>query len=117
MAGRRPSASAAASDEPGDEEWWALWGFKGTLSDQKKKDYGNGVPTWSPYHKSTAAAAEPVPKAPVGLPADAFWFKQFGFKCQKLSEDKRRDYGDGIPMWSPYRAPRPAAKPSSTTTP
>ena len=46
-----------------------------------------------------------------GLPADAYWFQQFGFKTGGVSEEKARDYGFGVPMWSPYyraKAARPA---------
>ena len=32
----------------GDQAWWEQYGFKGALSEEKKRDYGNGVPNWSP---------------------------------------------------------------------
>ena len=41
-----------------------------------------------------------------GLPADAYWFSQFGFKMGQVSEEKKRDYGFGIPFWSPYNRPK-----------
>ena len=41
-----------------------------------------------------------------GFPADAYWFSQFGFKMGQVSEEKKRDYGFGIPFWSPYNRPK-----------
>ena len=41
--------------------------MKISVSEEKKRDYGNGVPKWSPYHRMDEASNQP----PVGLPADA----------------------------------------------
>lgn len=91
----------------GDQAWWEQYGFKGSVSLEKKRDYGNGIPGWSPYHRSREPSADEPPKPKVNLPPDAFWFKQWGFRTggDTLSEEKRRDYGYGVPMWSPYYHP------------
>ncbi|KAJ1452922.1 hypothetical protein M885DRAFT_525598, partial [Pelagophyceae sp. CCMP2097] len=84
-----------------DQGWWEQYGFKGGMSEEKKRDYGNGVPTWSPYHRSD----EPETAAPpTGLPADAFWFAQYGFRTKAIegTDDQMRAKGYGVPMWSPY---------------
>ena len=60
----------------GDQEWWEQFGFKGAVSEEKKRDYGNGVPGWSPYSRVRSGG----PLVRTGLPADAYWFSQFGFK-------------------------------------
>ena len=39
---------------------------------------------------------------PVGLPADAFWFQQWGFRTAPLSEEGVKAQGYGVPSWSPY---------------
>ena len=91
------------ADEPlGDQAWWEQWGFKGAMSEEKKRDYGNGVPKWSPYHRANDLKDGEVPGDRTNLPADAFWFQQWGFRTGEISEEKRRDYGYGVPMWSPY---------------
>jgi len=69
---------------------------------KKKRDYGNGVPGWSPYHRADELKPGEKPGEKTGLPADAFWFQQWGFRTGAVSEEKRRDYGYGVPMWSPY---------------
>ena len=131
----RPRTGAFRPNTPlGDQEWWEQYGFKGAVSEEKKRerprgienglsesprggrgdaaerkpdrprddapagDYGNGVPNWSPYHVSTDTSEKP----PVGLPADAYWFEQWGFRTAQLSEDAIRCQGYGVPMWSPY---------------
>ena len=75
---------------------------KGAVSEEKKRDYGNGVPGWSPYSRVRSGG----PLVRTGLPADAYWFSQFGFKMGQVSEEKKRDYGFGIPFWSPYNRPK-----------
>ena len=85
----------------GDQAWWEQYGFKGAISEDKKRDYGNGVPRWSPYHRS-ADLKEGEIREKTNLPADAFWFQQWGFRTGEITEEKRRDYGYGVPMWSPY---------------
>ena len=52
-----------------------------------------------------------------GLPADAYWFSQFGFKMGQVSEEKKRDYGLGIPFWSPYNRPKGAPGPRAASRP
>ncbi|KAH8050669.1 beta-lactamase [Aureococcus anophagefferens] len=84
------------------QAWWEQYGFKGSMSEEKKRDYGNGVPGWSPYHRSDELKPGEKPGEKTGLPADAFWFQQWGFRTGAVSEEKRRDYGYGVPMWSPY---------------
>ena len=74
------------------------YGFKGAVSEEKKRDYGNGVPNWSPYHVTTDTSEKP----PLNLPADAYWFEQWGFRTAQLSEDAIKKTGYGVPMWSPY---------------
>ena len=101
----RPKKAPEGPPSPqklGDREWWASYGFKGAVSEEKKRDYGNGVPNWSPYSHATSEG----PLVRTGLPADAFWFNQFGFKMGGLSEVKKRDYGHGFPFWSPYNRPK-----------
>lgn len=85
----------------GDQAWWEQYGFKGAISEDKKRDYGNGVPGWSPYHRADDLKPGEV-REKTNLPADAFWFQQWGFRTGEISEEKRRDYGFGVPMWSPY---------------
>ena len=102
----------------GDQAWWEQYGFKGAISEDKKRDYGNGVPRWSPrvppasffsagsgaarrYHRADEPKAGEE-REKTNLPADAFWFQQWGFRTGEISEEKRRDYGYGVPMWSPY---------------
>lgn len=86
-------------DEPlGDQAWWEQWGFKGSMSEDKKRDYGNGVPKWSPYHRMN----EELQGENCGLPADAFWFQQWGFRTASLSEEAIKCQGYGVPSWSPY---------------
>ena len=95
-------AKAPVESALGDQEWWEQFGFKGAVSEEKKRDYGNGVPGWSPYSRVRSGG----PLVRTGLPADAYWFSQFGFKMGQVSEEKKRDYGFGIPFWSPYNRPK-----------
>ena len=37
-------AAAPVESALGDQEWWEQFGFKGAVSEEKKRDYGNGVP-------------------------------------------------------------------------
>ncbi|KAJ1452923.1 hypothetical protein M885DRAFT_525601 [Pelagophyceae sp. CCMP2097] len=97
--GPAPGAPARARRSLGDQAWFKQFGFKGAVSAAKQRDYGNGVPKWSPYHHG-GGGDEPFERC--ALPADAFWFKQFGFKTAELSEAQRRDYGYGVPIWSHY---------------
>ena len=83
----------------GDQAWWEQYGFKGAISEDKKRDYGNGVPKWSPYHRMDE---KDIDLPPSGLPADAFWFQQWGFRTASLSEEAQKCQGYGVPMWSPY---------------
>ena len=57
-----------------------------------------GIPRRSPYfHSQTTGPIEPVDE-----PVDATWFAKYGFRSTGISEEKHRDYGFGVPMWSPY---------------
>ena len=68
-------------------------------SEEKARDYGNGVPMWSPYFRNP----KDYVKQPLsGLAPDAYWFEQYGFRGGKLSEDQIRIQGYGVPSWSPY---------------
>ena len=99
---RSKEAQERSTKALGDQAWWEQYGFKGSMSEEKKRDYGNGVPGWSPYHRSDELKPGEKPGEKTGLPADAFWFQQWGFRTGAVSEEKRRDYGYGVPMWSPY---------------
>ena len=92
----------------GDGAWWAQWGFHGAVSEHKRRDYGDGVPRWSMYYHSQREkdyTPEQMEAFSVAQ-GDSFWFKQFGFRPNgSLSEDKQRDYGFGIPKWSPFYRP------------
>ena len=75
------------------------FGFSGAVSEEKARDYGNGVPMWSPYFRNP----KDYVKQPLsGLAPDAYWFEQYGFRGGKLSEDQIRIQGYGVPSWSPY---------------
>lgn len=89
----------------GDQAWWAQYGFKGSISEQKKRDYGCGIPAWSPYYRSKEPGTDENDEPPVNLPPDAFWFKQWGFRTGVVSEEKKRNHGFGVPKWSPYCHP------------
>ena len=106
-------AAAPVESALGDQEWWEQFGFKGAVSEEKKRDYGNGVPGWSPYSRVRSGG----PLVRTGLPADAYWFSQFGFKMGQVSEEKKRDYGFGIPFWSPYNRPKGAPGPRAASAP
>jgi hypothetical protein len=99
---RSKEAQERSTKALGDQAWWEQYGFKGSMSEEKKRDYGNGVPGWSPYHRADELKPGEKPGEKTGLPADAFWFQQWGFRTGAVSEEKRRDYGYGVPMWSPY---------------
>lgn len=92
----KPRPKTARSRLP-DQAWWEQWGFRGSISELKRNDCG--IPKWSPYHRSNDDDAV---QQPVNLPPDAFWFKQWGFRTGGVSEDMQRDYGHGVPIWSPY---------------
>lgn len=109
----RPAAKKKTNAN--DEDWWHSFGFKasggGEVSEQKKKDYGFGIPAWSPYfHVDEAKAA--ARRAAGGVQdgerlveADFEYWNQMGFKAAstgEVSEEKKRDYGCGIPKWSMY---------------
>jgi len=83
----------------GDQEWFSSFGFSGAVSEEKARDYGDGVPQWSPYFRNKGNY---VPQPPSGLAPDAYWFEQYGFRGGKLSEDQIRIQGYGVPSWSPY---------------
>ncbi|KAH8064320.1 beta-lactamase [Aureococcus anophagefferens] len=117
---RSKEAQERSTKALGDQAWWEQYGFKGSMSEEKKRDYGNGVPGWSPYHRSDELKPGEKPGEKTGLPADAFWFQQWGFRTGAVSEEKRRDYGYGVPMWSPYyrsnKPPRSAPSAPSERT-
>ena len=98
---RAPSTQRSfPPDTPlGDQEWFEQFGFSGAVSEEKARDYGNGVPMWSPYFSNP----KDYVKQPLsGLAPDAYWFEQYGFRGGKLSEDQIRIQGYGVPSWSPY---------------
>ena len=98
---RAPSTQRSfPPDTPlGDQEWFEQFGFSGAVSEEKARDYGNGVPMWSPYFRNP----KDYVKQPLsGLAPDAYWFEQYGFRGGKLSEDQIRIQGYGVPSWSPY---------------
>lgn len=101
-----PEPSGAKPDSVlGDQAWWATYGFKGSISEQKKRDYGCGIPAWSPYYRSKDLGTDENDKPPINIAPDAFWFKQWGFRTGIVSEEKKRDHGFGVPKWSPYCHP------------
>ena len=114
---RAQEAAAARTNgvggKPGDQGWWQQWGFKGSLSEEKRRDYGDGVPMWSMYYHSKRTEEYP-PELTATFPGgDAAWFKQFGFRPGgELTEEKKRDYGYGIPKWSPMFVPSDPSHPS-----
>ena len=131
-------ARGAGAGTLGDASWWEQYGFKGTISEEKKRDYGNGIPKWSPYNFKPEDPNLPQYVPPPGPmpPADNEWFKIAGFRTggpDAMSEEKKRDYGFGMPNWSPHwvpdarvyapprkpppRPPRPTGKPPVKTTP
>ena len=78
---RAPSTQRSfPPDTPlGDQEWFEQFGFSGAVSEEKARDYGNGVPMWSPYFRNP----KDYVKQPLsGLAPDSRWFEQYGFRDQ-----------------------------------
>jgi hypothetical protein len=80
------------------------------ISEKKKKDYGFGVPKWSPLYTGkqkppgTPVAASPQQKTAqkvLGVP-DNLKAKSVNPKPGELSAQQKMNYGFGIPRWSPY---------------
>ena len=98
-----------------DEAYWKSVGFKAVgdpdaISEKKKKDYGFGVPKWSPLYTGkqkppgTPVAASPQQKTAqkvLGVP-DNLKAKSVNPKPGELSAQQKMNYGFGIPRWSPY---------------
>ena len=80
---RAPSTQRSfPPDTPlGDQEWFEQFGFSGAVSEEKARDYGNGVPMWSPYFRNP----KDYVKQPLsGLAPDAYWFEQYGFRGEEV---------------------------------
>ncbi len=98
-----------------DEAYWKSVGFKAVgdpdaISEKKKKDYGFGVPKWSPLYtgkqspaKSPAkpSSAQKTAQKVLGVP-DNLKAKSVNPKPGELSAQQKMNYGFGIPRWSPY---------------
>ena len=88
-----------------DEGYWKAQGFKAIgdptkVSAKKKKDYGFGAPKWSPYYRHKLKHVDPSKLHARQTLGDQAWWEQYGFKGA-VSEEKKRDYGNGVPNWSP----------------
>ena len=88
---RAPSTQRSfPPDTPlGDQEWFEQFGFSGAVSEEKARDYGNGVPMWSPYFRNP----KDYVKQPLsGLAPDAYWFEQYGSGREAV----RTRFGSGV---------------------
>ena len=88
--------------ELGDENYWRAKGFRasGCGEEKKKSVNGFGAPKWSPYYRANIEGEKAVEKRKETL-GDQAWWQSYGFKGS-MSEHKKRDYGNGVPIWSPY---------------
>ena len=88
--------------EVSDEAYWKQFGFKFSggqteISAEAMRDYGYGIPKWSPYFTqdvgdiAALAAARDARGAGAGTLGDASWWEQYGFKGT-ISEEKMRRF-------------------------
>ena len=91
---RAPSTQRSfPPDTPlGDQEWFEQFGFGGAVSEEKARDYGNGVPMWSPYFRNPRTTSSSLYLRLV---------RAVRVLGGKLSEDQIRIQGYGVPSGRP----------------